>query len=285
MYFYYLEIAKLNIKLQSTYPVLLDERMKPFLSDKQSEDIPADILYYLTEEENHLGEASLLYECSAYCIYETEDKRYRVNKGGTTLLEREKKMSCISKLTGQRLGGNQLLCYLALEEPLLVYSAFYLHASFVKWKEKGIVFTGNSGVGKSTQADLWKQYMGADIINGDKTIIRRHVVNRDEKEENSYRAYGSIYAGSSDIYRQESASVTAIVLLEQAEDNVLLPLKGGEAFRHLYAQTLSNSWNEEFAEKITEELIILMKHVPIYKLRCRPDVTAVEIMEKEIENL
>lgn len=72
------------------------------------------------------------------------------------------------------------------------FSAFetiLLHGSFVEYNGNGIVFTGYSGIGKTTQAQLWKKHLGADIINGDKVFIR-------DFDDGVY-AYGLPWKGSS----------------------------------------------------------------------------------------
>ena len=51
-------------------------------------------------------------------------------------------------------------------------NALFMHASAIEYKGNGIIFAGYSGVGKTTQAELWKKHMHADIINGDKAFIR-----------------------------------------------------------------------------------------------------------------
>ena len=44
-----------------------------------------------------------------------------------------------------------------------------LHSSYIVTRqEQGILFSGPSGIGKSTQAALWQRYAGAEIVNGDR---------------------------------------------------------------------------------------------------------------------
>ena len=59
-------------------------------------------------------------------------------------------------------------------------------------------------------------------------------------------------------------------------------LQGAKAFTRLYSQILSNPWNPEFVERLTQELMVLLRHVPVYLLRCRPNYHAVEIVKQEI---
>ena len=164
--------------------------------------------------------------------------------------------------------------YMAFENPLLYYQAFILHSSFISWQNNGILFTAPSGTGKSTQADLWKKYEDADIYNGDRTIIR--------KIDGKYYGFGSPYAGSSGIYRNESAPIKAIVVIEQGPDNVIRRLHGREAFLPLFRETLMNTWNKEYMEKMTDLLMDAACQIHVYHLSCRPDQDAVNTVKNEI---
>ena len=102
-----------------------------------------------------------------------------------------------------------------------------LHASFVSTRYGGLLFSGVSGIGKSTQADLWQRYEGAELLNGDRTVLRRM--------DGVWTAFGSPYAGSSNCFVNESRPVRAIVLLSQGSACSLRRLSPAAAFRGLYA--------------------------------------------------
>src|SRR5699024_19054 len=76
---------------------------------------------------------------------------------------------------------------LGLERLLLSRQGLLLHASFIRWQARGILFSAPSGTGKSTQADLWVRHRGAEVINGDRAALRRSA--------GRWRAYGLPYAG------------------------------------------------------------------------------------------
>ena len=111
---------------------------------------------------------------------------------------------------------------IGMETLLLQHHSLLLHASLIKLKGKALAFAGPSGVGKSTQADIWRHYLGADIINGDRAALK--------KEADGWYAYGGPYAGTSGIYKNDRAPLAAIVLLEQAEESHLRRLTEAEAF-------------------------------------------------------
>ncbi len=163
---------------------------------------------------------------------------------------------------------------MSLEIPLLSHNGFLLHAAFVRWQEKGILFSGPSGVGKSTQADLWKTHLSGDILNGDRAALRRM--------EDGWRGWGLPYAGTSGIYRNESAPVTAIVMLEQAPVNRVRRLSPGEAFRSLYPQVTIHRWDSDFTKQVSDLMLELIEAIPVYLLSCRPDTQAAELLHETL---
>lgn len=161
-----------------------------------------------------------------------------------------------------------LLHLIGIEEVLIRNQALLLHSSVVKLKEHTILFSGPSGVGKSTQANLWKTYMGAEIVNGDRCVIKR--------KDDTFWGCGSPWCGTSGIYSKEKAPIKGIFILKQASENRVRRL-GIEAFKELYSQCIVNLWNRDFMEEITVLLSGLLENVPVYELACRPDQAAVEL--------
>lgn len=160
-----------------------------------------------------------------------------------------------------------LINMLGLEQLLLRHSAVILHASFICYQSQGILFAGRSGIGKSTQADLWVKYKKAKLLNGDRAGLRR----KSEK----WVAYGLPFAGSSHIYNCESAPVKAIVVLDQGIENTLQRMTPIDALRTLLPEFSTHIWNSSFMEKILDITAVMLKEVPVYKLVCRPDYGAV----------
>lgn len=184
--------------------------------------------------------------CQVACLF-CPDGHHTIYYPASRWEEYSEVWSCAHLICGERL--------------LLRHDAFLLHSSVVHYQGKAVLFSGPSGVGKSTQATLWKTHLGADIINGDRTVIR--------KTADGFTGGGSMWSGTSGIYRSETAQIAGIILVEHGKEETLERL-GFEAFKPLLTQTIVNSWDEEFIQKVTGLLAEVMDTVPIYRLRCRP---------------
>ena len=164
---------------------------------------------------------------------------------------------------------------MGLEQVFLKKDAFLLHSSLVELNGKAVLFCGASGIGKSTQAALWQTHLGARILNGDRALIR---LNGGE-----FYAGGSPFAGHSRIYSPDEAPIAGIFLLEQGAENRVQRL-GFSAFLPMFSQTLVNSWDEAFMERITGLYQQLLAQVPVYRLTCRPDEEAVRLAYQTVFN-
>lgn len=166
---------------------------------------------------------------------------------------------------------------LNLESIARKHDGVMIHSSLIDWKNNGIVFSAPSGTGKSTQAELWAEYEGADILNGDRAILR--------KIDNRWRAYGLPFAGTSGIFRNESVDLSMIVVLSQAKENVITRPGPSEIIRCIYPEVTTHRWDKAFSEYIIQKITELMMEIPVVRLECLPDRGAVEVLKRMLEDI
>lgn len=154
------------------------------------------------------------------------------------------------------------------ESLLLRHDAFLLHSSVVQINGKSVLFSGPSCAGKSTQAELWRRHLGADVLNGDRCVVM--------KKTDGFYGGGSLWCGTSGIYRREQSPIAGVFLVNKAASNQVVRL-GFDAFRSLFSQTIVNSWDPDFMKKITTLYVAFLSQVPVYRLDCRPDKGAVQV--------
>lgn len=160
---------------------------------------------------------------------------------------------------------------IGLERLVLHRGGIILHASFIAKEGRGILFSAPSGTGKSTQAKLWNALRDYEILNGDRAGIR--------KGDGIWQAWGLPYAGTSGIYRNESADLQAVVVLRQGSENRIHRLCAADAIRFLYPQTTVHHWSAHFVNDALDILQAVTMDVPVYMLECLPDEDAVLLLE------
>ena len=164
--------------------------------------------------------------------------------------------------------------HIGLEELLIHRSRIILHASFIGSAWGGLLFSGVSGIGKSTQADLWAAREGSEIINGDRPILG--------KADGVWQAWGSPYAGSSGYHVQKGLPIAAIAVLEQGSENKARRLSVREAFHRLFPAVTVNNWNRWYVERAIDLVSQLAASVPVFHLTCTPDHRAVETFKAQL---
>lgn len=146
----------------------------------------------------------------------------------------------------------------------------FFHASQIAVYGKGILFMGPSGIGKTTQAKLWKTFRPAQIICNDRTLIRNG------------QTYGYPVDGSEPVISGETFSLGALVVLEQAPDNQIRQLKPREALLRLMPQVVYDQWNHDAVTAATQQILDLIQQYPVYLLSCTPTQNAVACLEQQL---
>ncbi|SHO49571.1 phosphoenolpyruvate carboxykinase (ATP) [Anaerocolumna xylanovorans] len=168
---------------------------------------------------------------------------------------------------------NSFLCSLgeiAFRNRILYYDGLVIHGSAIQWEEKGIVFSGPSGMGKTTQSKLWKKYKKAEMINDDRPAIR--VI-----DSRPY-VYGTLWNGARGKGRNKSAPLSAIVLLEQSKQNTIVRLSREEAVNKLMPRSFLPYNSGESMDRALKNLEMIVTVTPVFYLKCRPDREAVELL-------
>ena len=148
-----------------------------------------------------------------------------------------------------------------------------VHSSLIEYKNSGIMFLGPSGIGKTTQAELWHQYLDALIINGDCVFV--------EDKGDEFIGWGTPWHGSSPYCENTSVSVKALIVLKQGQENRIRKLEGFEKVSEVSNNIIYPMWIEDGMDLCLETLDHLLTHVPVYELVNKADEDSV-LMVKQV---
>ena len=90
----------------------------------------------------------------------------------------------------------------------------------------------------------------------------------------------SYRAGTSGICRNVTAPLRAVVLLGQAAENRVVRARPQEAFARLLSQCAYYAWDAASAARMTELAAQLVTDIPVLRLDCRADESAVRALEE-----
>ena len=176
-----------------------------------------------------------------------------------------------------RVDTRTVLESIELQHLILQVQGILLHCSYIDHWGKAILFTAPSQTGKSTQAELWKKYRGADILNGDRAAVRI--------EEEKVIVEGIPFSGSSPYCENRSLPLAAIVYLQQAPVTTIRKLRGYEAFARTWEGISIDNWDREDLEAASNVVKKIVENVPVYHMPCTPDENAVIALEQELRKL
>lgn len=263
-------------------------------SDEEMFRDPGPLAPFITDEkrvdrEVTCGILDALPEPEGICIYH-DPGRWVYEKGGTVIsylgaVEQSVDTAYIRAercpgRTDIRVKRSALLGYvpaktvingLEAEHLVVQNGGFLFHCSYIAWQGSAILFAAPSGVGKSTQAELWRRHRGARVINGDRAVVKLG--------ENGVEAWGVPFSGSSGISHKSCLPVKAIVCLSQAPQTSIRPLSGVRAFRLLWEGCSLHTWDKEDVARCSDTVLRVVQQVPVYHLACTPDEEAVRALE------
>lgn len=151
-----------------------------------------------------------------------------------------------------------------------------LHSASLLFQEKAWLFSGHSGVGKSTHTSLWHVLFDTPYLNGDLNMIGM--------ENGQPYCYGLPWCGTSGICTTQKYPLGGVVFLKQAPYNKVTMLSPDQEVLFLTQRLISPSWTQEqmsgnllLAEEITS-------HIRIFRLECTKDPEAARLMQETILN-
>ena len=276
---YYLSLLGLRVLLQTPGPIQISQRLQPFLCPPHEAPAECNIRIEICSALSQPNETDSWHgpECYGYREDALEIFHCHAPHGAPFAVTKVEKEGDIHitvhpDYADYFSGTSGIFNRIGFENLLLQRKGLLLHASLIEYAGKAIAFTGPSGVGKSTQAELWNSCYGAHILNGDRAALR--------KTDAGWMAYGSPYAGTSGIYENGNAPLAALVVLHQAKENRLHRLSGGEAMGRIWPEISARRWDGVFVAEATTLCAELITDIPVYLLECVPEESAVALLKR-----
>lgn len=141
-----------------------------------------------------------------------------------------------------------------------------IHASGVWDGETGRIFSGFSGVGKSTMAKIWEEE-GAHIVNDDRLIVRE--VNGEYFMYNTPMPYADL---------NKQAQVSKFYFPFHAKKNSAEKLSGAQGLTQLMAFCFQHNYDKKYTEHLITQLERITQHASTYKLGVVPTPSIIDFI-------
>ncbi len=278
-----LDCGGIAVSVEAPLDVPLSGACEDFIIENKSPDLKIKIDFREIETYDGLKKVSGNFY---FDIFESEDSyRFFYRYFGGDEYNAEKivpKKNCfeqtvfVSSKRQKNFNINSLFDYVDPPALASMFSSSVFHASYIDLDGEALLFTAPSGVGKSTQADLWNRYKNKEIINGDKVMI--------SVKDDIVKAHGLPFSGSSNICKKRSLKVKAFVRLQKSAENKAEIIKGFKAYKALFEGCYHIDWSRDLDGKIADIAKKAAVLAPVISYRCVPDKTAVDYLENFLIN-
>jgi len=152
-----------------------------------------------------------------------------------------------------------------------------LHSASILYKGKAWLFSGRSGMGKSTHTNLWKKLYNTPIINGDLNLLGM--------ENGTPVVYGIPWCGTSGMYDTKTHILGGIILLKQAPEDFIEKLSEDKKQLLVCQRLISPTWSPELFDKNISIIEKIVSKILICKLNCTKENSSAEVMKQHIDTL
>ena len=155
---------------------------------------------------------------------------------------------------------------------------YAIHSASVLYRDKAWLFSGHSGMGKSTHTALWHTLFHVPYLNGDLNLIGW--------QDGQLMVYGIPWCGTSKICTTETHPLGGIVLLgRDPEYDHQETLEPDEKVLRTMQRMISPAWTPELLSENLNFAASVADHVPVIYYRCTKEPSAARTCKAIIDQL
>lgn len=155
------------------------------------------------------------------------------------------------------------------------HDCFVLHSASILYQEQAWLFSGHSGMGKSTHTNLWKELFQVPVFNGDLNMLGF--------ENGTPVIYGLPWCGTSGIAETGSYPLGGIVLLGRGTMDACVELAMDQKILLTTQRLISPVWNASMLQHSLDFMTALAARTRICLLKCTKNPAAAETMKHWID--
>lgn len=269
------EIAHVRFlyKYEGAYQLDKHSPVFKFLCPKEKIDVVNNISFGVNYNINLLKEMNLLIRVPAWSLYKNDKREIFIfhpenTQRNVAVMELIDGFHHVNTIVLDNSYSQQPLpiCVTALLlQGILIESkgGLIIHGSTLKINDMGYIFTGNSGVGKTTLSKIIKEEMKVIQITDDRVILR--------EENGILYAFGNPFDFKIDRVNNRKVAVEKIYFLHHSTENLVVPIPTQQKIPKLLTISLLPYWNRPFLKDGTIILKKLCEQADMFDLYFKPN--------------
>ncbi|MBI5893812.1 MAG: hypothetical protein HZB79_09240 [Deltaproteobacteria bacterium] len=146
-----------------------------------------------------------------------------------------------------------------------------LHSCGFKHKDKGYLFIGQSGAGKSTMSKIMEKNEGVHILNDDRIAAR--------KKNGVFYIYGTPWHGTAEFVSSEKASLAGLFFLKKDTENSLKKISIPDTVSRLIKYSFPPFWDRDGIASALKTVEDIATSIPCFEFSFLPDDRAFEMVK------
>ncbi len=152
-------------------------------------------------------------------------------------------------------------------------TGLFLHGAMVEYLNKGIVFSGISGSGKSTISALFSQTTKSPIITDDRILVRF---------ENGIQGFSTPYDWKIERCQNKNMPLKCILYVKHGRSNAIRTLSYDEKIKYLLTTNLIPFYVPNGISKTLNAFNNIINNIPIYEYSFIPEKSAIKHLLENI---
>jgi hypothetical protein len=149
-----------------------------------------------------------------------------------------------------------------------------IHGCGIKQDDRGVIFVGESGAGKTTMAKIWSQESDVEVLSDDRTLVR--------KKDDHFVMYGTPWHGEGKFGSPGSAKLDQIFFIQHAKENSILKSNNARSVTQFLKCSFPPLWDVQGMEYSMDVFSDLAAAVPCRMLSFKPDSSIIGFVDNLI---